>query len=333
MKLIADIEKLNQDRLAKNLVSNLNKLVDDDTIVYYNFPLYRGDLQEELRQVEIMMISPKYGVVYFKCINTYRKLTNTEKVYVNDLYENIYGRLSKDAQFRKNRKELNVGLASVVVISDTSNIYDDSDLDFIYVSLSKLDSLLENLRQDEIASTVFKHLITCVEGTRKVVQKRNRNVVKGSDGRRTKSEILNDIQNQEATFDIEQKKTALVTIEGPQRIRGLAGSGKTIVLTMKAALYHLRNPGEEILYTYYTKSLYGLIHSLIDRYYRDFSDNKEPNWNKIHILHGWGGSGVNDMQYGVGRILTMQPMRARWWCKAWMGISWQRRMDSYLFAS
>ena len=297
MRLIADVEKLNRNQSAKLLVNALSKLVDEQAIIYYNFPLYRGDLQEELRQVEIMMISPLYGVVYFKCINAFRKLTDLEIEYVNDLYENIYGRLSKDALFRKNRKELNVGLASVVVICDTSSNFDDSDPDFIYVSLSKLDKLLKEIRQDTIADSVFKHLVTCVEGTRKVVQKKNRNVIIGKNGKRTKSEILNDIQSQEATFDIEQKKTALVTIEGPQRIRGLAGSGKTIVLTMKAALYHLQNPEEEILYTYYTKSLYGMIHGLIDRYYRDFSDNKEPNWNKIHILHGWGGAGVNGVYY------------------------------------
>lgn len=297
MKLIADIERLNQNKPANLLVSALGKLVDDETIVYYNFPLYRGDLQEELRQVEIMMVSCHYGIVYFKCINSYRKLNDKEKDYVNDLYENIYSRLSKDSLFRKNRKELNVGITSAVVICDSSSRYDNSDPDFFYVSLSKLNELFADVAQAVIPDAVFKHLITCVEGTRKVVQKRNRKVIKGIHGKRTKSEILNDIQEQEATFDVEQKKTALVTIEGPQRIRGLAGSGKTIVLTMKAALYHLQNPDEEILYTYYTKSLYGLIHGLIDRYYRDFSDNKEPNWNKIHILHGWGGAGVNGVYY------------------------------------
>lgn len=56
---------------------------------------------------------------------------------------------------------------------------------------------------------------------------------------------------------------------------------------MKAAQYHLAHPDEDILYTFYTKSLHGMIHSLIERFYRDFSDNQEPNWNKIHILHGW----------------------------------------------
>lgn len=42
MKLIADIEKLNQDRPAKLLVDSIEKMVDDETHVYYNFPLYRG---------------------------------------------------------------------------------------------------------------------------------------------------------------------------------------------------------------------------------------------------------------------------------------------------
>lgn len=81
-----------------------------------------------------------------------------------------------------------------------------------------------------------------------------------------KADILNRIQNKEAAFDLEQKKVALVTIDGPQRIRGLAGSGKTIILTMKAALYHMAHPNEEILYTYYTKSLFGLIKNLIERF-------------------------------------------------------------------
>ena len=103
MKLIADIEKLNQDRPAKLLVDSIGKMVDDETHVYYNFPLYRGDLYEDLRQVEIMMISRQYGVIYFKCLNTYKVLSKQEKVYLNDLYENIYSRLSKDALFQIGR--------------------------------------------------------------------------------------------------------------------------------------------------------------------------------------------------------------------------------------
>ena len=44
-----------------------------------------------------------------------------------------------------------------------------------------------------------------------------------------------------------------------------------------------------LLSTYYTKALYGQIKYWIEKFYRDFSDNSEPNWDKIQILHGWGG--------------------------------------------
>ena len=61
---------------------------------------------------------------------------------------------------------------------------------------------------------------------------------------------------------------------------------------MKAALFHLQNPEAEILYTYFTKALYGQVQYLIEKFYRDFSDNQEPNWDKINILHGWGGNSL-----------------------------------------
>ena len=103
---------------------------------------------------------------------------------------------------------------------------------------------------------------------------------------------MNRIQEHIARFDIEQKQAALTEIDGPQRIRGLAGSGKTIVLAQKAAIHHLKYPNDKILYTYYTKALHDTIKEHISRAYRYFSENKEPNWNNILICHAWGGTSV-----------------------------------------
>ena len=77
----------------------------------------------------------------------------------------------------------------------------------------------------------------------------------------------------------------------PQRIRGLAGSGKTIVLTWKAALIHLQHPDAKVVYTFYTKSLYEFIQRLITRFYRQYSE-RDPDWNNIHVRHAWGGKNV-----------------------------------------
>lgn len=88
-------------------------------------------------------------------------------------------------------------------------------------------------------------------------------------------------------FDATQRSVALTDIRGPQRIRGLAGTGKTVILAMKAALAHIENPDAKILITYYTRSLRDIMERLITRFHRHFAEI-DPNWENLHIRHGWG---------------------------------------------
>lgn len=41
----------------------------------------------------------------------------------------------------------------------------------------------------------------------------------------------------------------------------------------------------------WTKSLYTYIKRLITRFYRQHEDS-DPDWEKIHILHAWGGNSI-----------------------------------------
>src|SRR5262249_11551719 len=91
-------------------------------------------------------------------------------------------------------------------------------------------------------------------------------------------------------FDQQQKYGMMGKIAGPQRIRGLAGSGKTVVLAMKAAQMHLQYPEARIAYTFWTRSLYQHVKRLVTRFYRQF-DDRDPDWEKsLNVLHGWGSS-------------------------------------------
>lgn len=92
-------------------------------------------------------------------------------------------------------------------------------------------------------------------------------------------------------FDATQRSVALTNIAGPQRIRGLAGTGKTVILAMKAALAHIENPDAKILITYYTRSLRDIMERLITRFHRHFAEI-DPNWENVHVRHGWGRSNV-----------------------------------------
>lgn len=126
--------------------------------------------------------------------------------------------------------------------------------------------------------------------------------------------IIKFIESQIANLDKWQKNAAIESPEGPQRIRGLAGSGKTIILALKAAYLHANDPSADIVVTFNTRSLYQQFKTLIRRFYFD-QVSDEPDWSKLKILHAWGGasdagvysiitseSGLEAIPFGAARI-------------------------------
>ncbi len=105
----------------------------------------------------------------------------------------------------------------------------------------------------------------------------------------TLSKAIRELDRQIKTLDLEQEKVAMQIPPGPQRIRGLAGTGKTVLLAMKAANIHRHFPDRRILFTFNTQSLYNQTWRLIKQFYGIHRSNTEPDWNKIHIRHAWGG--------------------------------------------
>ncbi|RQR37443.1 hypothetical protein DIE20_24535 [Burkholderia sp. Bp9131] len=89
--------------------------------------------------------------------------------------------------------------------------------------------------------------------------------------------------------DDAQRVASMQLPPGPQRIRGLAGTGKTVVLSLKAAITHNRFPDYKILYLFNTQSLYGQIQSLITRHF-SVEAKRPPDFDEhLHVLHAWGG--------------------------------------------
>lgn len=121
---------------------------------------------------------------------------------------------------------------------------------------------------------------------------------------KTKNDFIS--KSLEFTFKLDetQKKIGIQLPDGPQRIRGLAGTGKTVILCMKAALTHRFNSDFKILFIFNTKSMYNQIKERISSYYISEA-KKEPKWENIHILHAWGGTKKDGLysqicdQYGL----------------------------------
>ncbi|MBB5747202.1 ATP-binding domain-containing protein [Brevundimonas variabilis] len=118
---------------------------------------------------------------------------------------------------------------------------------------------------------------------------------------------LAQLEAEIANFDENQRRVALVDVGGPARIRGLAGSGKTVILAMKAAQIHMDNPDQKVLVTFYTRSLRATLKTLITRFYRHYSET-DPDWEKIHIRHGWGSSSGPGVYADTSRRYNRSPM-------------------------
>ena len=102
--------------------------------------------------------------------------------------------------------------------------------------------------------------------------------------------ILQRLEDTIATLDPNQSKAVIETVDGVQRIRGLAGSGKTIVLALKAAYLHAQHPDWNIAVTFNTRSLKQHFRRLIHNF-AITQTNTEPNWSKLHIVNAWGAPG------------------------------------------
>ncbi|KZZ26041.1 helicase [Sulfitobacter sp. HI0082] len=100
---------------------------------------------------------------------------------------------------------------------------------------------------------------------------------------------LQKLEDSIANLDALQSKAVIETVEGVQRIRGLAGSGKTIVLALKAAYLHSQNPDWKIAVTFNTRSLKEQFVRLIETFVVE-QTGEQPNEN-ISVINAWGAPG------------------------------------------
>ncbi|HWV02964.1 DEAD/DEAH box helicase [Ralstonia sp.] len=135
--------------------------------------------------------------------------------------------------------------------------------------------------------TVFKNLLAAVQVVTSIRAGKLKREPKKPDSRGAK---LKRVEESIANLDQHQSQAVIETVEGVQRIRGLAGSGKTIVLALKVAYLHAQNPEWHIAVTFNTRSLKEQFRRLINNFTIE-QTGAEPDWDNVHILNAWGAPG------------------------------------------
>jgi superfamily I DNA and RNA helicase len=107
----------------------------------------------------------------------------------------------------------------------------------------------------------------------------------------SRGQVLQKLRSHISEFDWQQEKIAKEIPPGPQRIRGIAGSGKTVLLCQKAVQIHLKHPDWKIAVVFFSRSLYHPIIQQIDKWLRHFTNNQqkyEPKNLNLRVFHAWG---------------------------------------------
>lgn len=293
MEFIGNINELKKEPLANLVYEKLNQVIrDEKAVLHYKFPFYKGDIREDTIEAKLLLLSPIYGIYFFD-LDGHDGLNETVQNRVDSLYNEISSLMKKYVELRSGRDRLKYEVYSVIIGNQK---WSSEAEDYIQATVDDIPNIVEFYKPEKpIENNVFLLISSCISGTTTLIQKKKRAASKPD----TKAAILNDIQNHIASFDIDQMRVAEVDIDAPQRIRGLAGSGKTIILAYKAALFHARYPQSKILYTFYTKSLADTVKQLIERAYRHYAVNKMPNWDVITVCHGWGSSNSEGVYYNA----------------------------------
>lgn len=103
--------------------------------------------------------------------------------------------------------------------------------------------------------------------------------------------VIQQVRSRLNQLDLQREAIAKQIPPGMQRIRGVAGSGKTVALCQKAALMAVKYPEWQIALVFFSRSLYDSITQQVDRWIRYFTQdqiNYDPENSGLKILHAWG---------------------------------------------
>ena len=258
----------------------------ENAIFYYEFPLFRDTNYNQLTP-EIMLVSKTCGVaiVAIDDTGTQSSISSTADS-VLELDGILFSKFMRTPSLRIGRRASRVPIACCVY-APGGELTELEDV-IIATTLDQFTNFLDSLLGDELSESEYENLVAIIEGGSAIVRASNRTQMMVAESEPNKATALTELESKVSNFDKDQRLAAIAVVDGPQQIRGLAGSGKTIVLCMKAAQIHLRDPTKRIVVTFWTRSLYGVIKQTITRFFREFSDG-DPDWDVLEIAHAWGG--------------------------------------------
>ncbi|HHX70821.1 MAG TPA: ATP-binding domain-containing protein [Gallicola sp.] len=263
-----------------------SKLEDFDLegLLYIGYPIL-GTIEGAF-PIDALLITKEHGVVVIdlfegKSGNTNRFEDNQDRAYTKMEIK------LKDYKGLIKKRELCVEINTLTY----APLFSDEDTNNEEYPVCNDNNLIEVIQGFKWNTPeYYESTLSALQAISTIRKRSKKREIKKLDSKGAKLEKL---ENAIANLDNMQNKAVIETVMGVQRIRGLAGSGKTIVLALKAAYLHAQHPEWNIAVTFNSRSLKEQLKSLITTFCME-QTKEEPDWDKIEIIHAWGAPGKKD---------------------------------------
>src|SRR6266513_1666532 len=321
MDFIPSLDTYDQDEATKAVWSALEEILKaKDGICYYKHPILAAASPVP---PELALIAEGYLPVVVRCLpweiseieeiagehwRVKDKKIDSPALQVEDISVGLKGKFDRERMLRNKLVPKPVLAMPLVTKHDFEHKFGDlsdqeglEDIIFIWRDLDVSEALVElekklSPKEWTLTKSVFQGVNPLNKGISEIAEDLSK-----------MGGAIKALEKEIALLDQDQHKVAVQMAPGPQRIRGLAGTGKTVVLAMKAANIHLHYPKKKILFTFHTQSLYNQAKALITKFYRVHSDS-DPNWDMLHVRHGWGSSSRPGVYYEICRRAGLMPL-------------------------
>ncbi|MBD5484983.1 MAG: ATP-binding domain-containing protein [Lachnospiraceae bacterium] len=281
----------NKQVLADELIEILEEM-ELDGYIYIGYPVL-GGLDGKIK-VDALLISKQQGLVIFDLDMSSDESVENKEILLDELYNNMESRL-KRYSYLSRRRELQVQISVISYAPRWRNGTDE-----ICVSKKGVQELLHDITWKE--NGYYEKLLESVQMISQIKKRGKRDYVQKEQSKGAK---LKKIEDEISCLDKHQSKAVIETVNGVQRIRGLAGSGKTIVLALKVAYLYSMYEDKVIAVTFNSRSLKGQFVQLITNFIIE-NTNEEPDWDRIRIIHAWGSRNSEGLYYDFCRANNVE---------------------------
>ncbi|MFL9812241.1 ATP-binding domain-containing protein [Stutzerimonas sp. VN223-3] len=267
---------------AKALADILASEIGGEGYLYVGYPVVGSPLGPV--KFDSLLLSRKYGLFAFDLVEGLE--LGDYKSRLDDIASMLEVKLKPYPTLKQGRN-LKFPINSVTFAPAKRSVPESED----YYICANRDNVVKSVEGGEpIDDELYANLLAAIQVVTTIRSGRSKREPARPN---SKGARLKRVEESIANLDQHQSRAVIETVEGVQRIRGLAGSGKTIILALKVAYLHSQNPGWKIAVTFNTRSLKEQFKRLINSFTIE-QTSSEPDWERIDIINAWGGPGEKE---------------------------------------